>query len=67
MMGWEPIGLLKIQVSIEHVVMTMVGFSTLPNAPELKPHHQIQFSVIPMIIVGGWVLPILQRCSRYIS
>ena len=27
-------------------VMTMKGYFKLPKAPELKPHHQIQFSVI---------------------
>ena len=27
--------------------MAMKGHSTLPRAPELDPHHQMQFNVIP--------------------
>ena len=30
-------------------VMIMKGYSTLPWFPELEPHHQIQFCVIPLI------------------
>ena len=31
----------------------MKGYSTLPRSPELEPHHQIQFSIIPRTILFG--------------
>ena len=37
-------------------LMAMKGYSTLPRSPELKPHHQIQFNIIPrMPVFLGWV------------
>ena len=32
---------------VELEVMAMESYSTLPKAPELEPHHQMQFSFIP--------------------
>ena len=32
--------------------MVMKGYPTSPKAPELKPHHHMQFSVIPRTLIG---------------
>ena len=39
------------------------GYSTFPKAPRLESHHQMQFSIKSMTVVGGIRL---QRCSRCI-
>ena len=41
-------------------VMAMKKYSIFLKTPELAPHHQIQFSVIPRTLVGGGVLPQLK-------
>ena len=32
--------------------MTMKGYLTFPKAPGVEPHHQMQFSVISMTLIG---------------
>ena len=40
--------------------MATKGYSTFPKAPGLKPHHQMQFSVIPRTIINhSWLIYIL--------
>ena len=49
------------QVREELVVMSMEMDSTLSRAPELEPHHQIQFSVIPKTsLFSGYCYRILR-------
>ena len=40
---------------------TMKRDSTLSRTRELKPHHQMQFSVIPLTLFRGDVLPFCRR------
>ena len=40
-----------LQVRIDLGVMAMKWFFTLPRAPEEEPHNQMQFSVIPWILL----------------
>ena len=39
-----PKQILPLQVRVSLGVMAMKGYSTLPSYPELKPHHQMQFT-----------------------
>ena len=39
-------------------VMAMKGFFTLSRSPELEPHHQMQFSVIPKTSLFGRLAPL---------
>ena len=46
-MGLSKIIPLQVRVDLE--IMAMKGYSTLPRSPELEPHHQMHFIVIPRI------------------
>ena len=46
-------------------MMAVKGFSTLSRSPELQPHNQIQFSVIPRTPLSGF-LPLNKRYSQNI-
>ena len=40
-------------------IISMNDYSTLHRSPELKPHHQMQFSVVlrtPIFLFGGGVI-----------
>ena len=39
--------MLIFQVRVDLGVMAMKVYSTLSRYPELEPHHQMQFNVIP--------------------
>ena len=43
-------------------VIAKKGYSTFPQSPGREPHHQMQFSVIPRLLIGlGWeVLPLFR-------
>ena len=43
---------LQLQFRMDLGLMVMKGWSTFLKAPELKPHHQMQFSVISWKFVG---------------
>ena len=43
----EPEKVLPLWVRVDLGVMAMKVYSTYLRAPELEPHHQMQFSVIP--------------------
>ena len=46
-----PKQILPIQVRVDLRVMPMKGSSTFLKALGLEPHHQMQFSVIPRILI----------------
>ena len=48
-----PKEVLPFWVKVDLRVMAMKVYSRLPRAAELNPHHQIQFSVIPLIFLGS--------------
>ena len=52
---------LPLRVKVDPGVMAMKAYSTLLKPPELEPHHQMQFTVIPKTpFLGGrevWLTP----------
>ena len=50
-MGPEKAILLRVRVFLG--IIAMKEHSILTESPELEPHHQIQFNVIPMIYLFG--------------
>ena len=49
--------------------MLTKAYSTLPRAPEQKPHHWMQFSVmhrIALFWMGGGISSLLKWCSLYL-
>ena len=48
---------LPLWVRVGLGVMVMEAHSIFPKALGLQPHHQMQFCVISMILIGGKVLP----------
>ena len=61
---------LTLWIRMDLGVMAMKGYSTLPKLPELKPYHQMQFSVIsrtPLFFGGGEILSLCRGYSWYIE
>ena len=46
-------------------VTAINGYSTLPKAPELEPHNQMQVSYPRYLFLGGGVLPLRRRYSGH--
>ena len=43
----RPQQVLPLKIKVDLGIMAMKGYSTLPRSPELEPHHQMLFSIIP--------------------
>ena len=41
------------QIRVNLGVIAIKGYSTFPRAPEIEPHHQVQFSVILRTLASG--------------
>ena len=53
---WNLTGLiLRVKVSLE--VMAMKGYSTLPKAFGLAPHHLMIYVIFRTLVAGGWSYP----------
>ena len=62
--------MLQLQIKVNLGVMAMKEYSTLPRTPDVKPHHQILFSVIPRIplyFFDRWGLTSLQKLQCILS
>ena len=48
---WDPLQVLSLCVKVDLGAMVIKKYSTCSRGPELEPHRQMQFSVIPWILV----------------
>ena len=42
-----PKEVLPLRVRVELEVTVIKGYSTLPRSPQIEPHYQLEFSVMP--------------------
>ena len=61
---WKP-DILSLQVDLG--VIAVKGITTLPRCSELKPHHQMHFSVIPRTSLSWDILPLYRGYSQSIQ
>ena len=58
---------ISFKMKVELGVMVMKGYSILPRFPELEPHCQMQFRVIPKILfIFGGVLILCRGYNQYL-
>ena len=61
-----PTGVTWVRVDLK--IMAMKGHCTSSKSSKLKPHHQIQFSIIPRtLLILKLVLPLFREYNQYIQ
>ena len=64
---WDPKKVLPLQVKVNLVLMVKKGYSIFPKTPELKPHHQMHFTVTPRTLIFWNALTPQQEIQHILS